>query len=91
MFRVRLISAKKLKNQTQIALLATLIKGLCEKNRSKHVSILDGMKIEYTCKLSGFYTKRFGVQRANRQDKKRIFEGFWGAKRPIFELRKNHS
>ena len=23
--------------------------------------------------------------------KKRVFDGFWGAKRPIFELNKNHS
>ena len=29
----------------------------------------------HTCQISGFYTERFGVQRANRQEK-RVFEGF---------------
>ena len=102
-------------------------------------------QMTHACQMSGFYTERFGVQRANRQEKtgflrflgrkvpnfpitkkislngsnphkkgtympnfiflhravwcraceqtgkKRVFEGFWSAKRPIFELRKNHS
>ena len=42
------------------------------------------------CQISGFYTERFGVHRADRQEK-RVFKVFWGAKHPIFKLQKNHS